>query len=499
MVTERINLSQLNPKFFAYGSFPIYLLRFFSLIFSATYDSATLYGRMISAIFDSFTVILVVRLYYLLFKSAKSSLLAGLIYSLSFFPIQLSHFYAVDTILNCFIFFTLYQLVRFYQTQKLRHAVFSGIGFGLSLATKISATMLIFSIGATLTVNLFLSLVKKTRYRRQKLKNIIFCFSLIIFLTVITFIFSEPYAVLDFPTFWRQINEQQTMTRNAFVFPYTLQYVNTTPYLYHLKNIFLWGLGPVLGILALFGGVFTITKLIKGLFSPGNEESEGSQLIILVFFFVYFLATGGFAVKFMRYCLPLYPIFAIFISHLSFSLPKKFSLLIPPFLICHLFWLYAFFSIYRFPNTRVQATDWINQNIPPGSTILREHWDDGLPLGYTSDYNLQELALYESDNNPEKWPLINQQLNEGNYLIIASNRLYTPLLKLTDCSRLPPDRCYSKTASYYRDLFSGKLAYQKVAEFTSYPQIFGFTINDQSADESFTVYDHPKIIIFKKI
>lgn len=498
MVSERISSSQLNPKFFAYGSFPIYLLHFISYLFSANYDSATLYGRILSAIFDSFTVILIIRLFYLLFKSSKASLLAGLIYALSFFPIQLSHFYAVDTILNCFIFFTLYQLVKFFQTQKLHHAVFSGIGFGLSLATKISATMLICSIGATLTVNFLLSLLKKTRYHQEKLTRIITSAILILFFTVFTFILSEPYAILDFPTFWQQINEQRAMTRNAFIFPYTLQYVNTTSYLYHLKNIFLWGLGPILGILALLGGIFTLLKLFKGLFSPGNEESEGSQLIIFVFFFAYFLTTGAFAVKFMRYCLPLYPVFAIFISQFLFSLRKNFFPLVLLFFIFHLFWLSAFYSIYRLPNTRVQATTWIKRNIPPGSAILREHWDDGLPLGYFFDYKFEELALYESDTNPEKWPKINQQLISGDYLIIASNRLYTPLQKLTNCQELPSGKCYLQTGQYYQDLFSGKLGYQKIAEFTSYPQIFGLTINDQSADESFTVYDHPKVMIFKK-
>jgi len=42
-----------------------------------------------------------------------------------------------------------------------------------------------------------------------------------------------------------------------------------------------------------------------------------------------------------------------------------------------------------------------------------------------------------------------------------------------------------------------------VAEFTSYPHIkIGskqLEIIDDKADESFTVYDHPKIMIFKKV
>jgi len=68
------------------------------------------------------------------------------------------------------------------------------------------------------------------------------------------------------------------------------------------------------------------------------------------------------------------------------------------------------------------------------------------------------------------------------------------------CAKLPSDRCYQRTAIYYQELFSGKLGFKKVAEFTQYPTIpfLNIEIDDQKADESFTVYDHPKVMIFKK-
>ena len=96
---------------------------------------------------------------------------------------------------------------------------------------------------------------------------------------------------------------------------------------------------------------------------------------------------------------------------------------------------------------------------------------------------------------------MNEKLNRANYIIIASNRLYIPLQKLADCKKYKS--CYPMTADYYQKLFSGKLNFKKVAEFSAYPELnifnIKFKINDDSADESFTVYDHPKIIIFKKI
>ena len=518
--------STLNPHFFAYGSFPIYFLKLISFLFSfidptfLTYEKMNLVGRFISAIFDSLTVLIIYKITLSIFESQKKALFSAIFYALSILPIQLSHFYAVDTVLNFFIFFTLYHAICLYQKFNFKNAFFVGLGFGLSLATKISATVLFFSLGICLIVSIFLSLKKEifgeeisffkkikkylrkifsfkfwNQKKQHQFKDIILYFLFIIFVTEIIFLICEPFAILNFNEFWKQLNEQRLMTKNAFVFPYTLQYVDTIPYLYQLKNIFLWGLGPIFGLISFLGGIFTFSKLIKGLFTPGNEKSEGSQLIILSFFVIYFLIVGNFAVKFNRYCLPLYPIFAIFAANFIFSLKKKNLIIV--FSSLHLLLLFAFMNIYKTPNTRVLATEWINQNIPSGSTILREHWDDGIPLGYNDNLNLIELPLFDSDDNQKKWTTIKKYLESGDYLILASNRLYTPLQKLTDCENLPENKCYTVTANYYKDLFSEKLGYIKVAEFSNYPNIFGFNINDQSADESFTVYDHPKVIIFK--
>jgi hypothetical protein len=165
-----------------------------------------------------------------------------------------------------------------------------------------------------------------------------------------------------------------------------------------------------------------------------------------------------------------------------------------------LVWPVSFITIYLYPTTRVQASTWIYQHIPPQAVLATEHWDDPLPIGGTIAYRIETLPLYDADT-PEKWQQINASLKRSDYILLASNRLYTPLMKLTDCPKLPPGRCYPKTAAYYQKLFNGQLGFIKVAEFTQYPTIpfFDLPIDDQAADESFTVYDHPKIMIFKKL
>ena len=121
---------------------------------------------------------------------------------------------------------------------------------------------------------------------------------------------------------------------------------------------------------------------------------------------------------------------------------------------------------------------------------------------YNSEkYTFESLTLYDLPDNEDKWAKINNKLSRSKYLIISSNRLYIPLTKLKDCNKYLS--CYPKTAKYYDDLFSEKRGFKKEAEFTSYPFIklgkFKLEIKDDTADESFTVYDHPKVMIFKKI
>lgn len=506
--------SQWNPHFFAYGSFPLYLLKAASNLLSmaypslATYDHIQLVGRIISALADMGTVLLIYLFGKKLF-SKKIGLIAAFFYSISVFPIQAAHFYAVDSLLTFFIAVTLYQLVNFYHSPSFRFALCVGIFFGLSLATKISAVVLISAIGLALAAD-FLLLFLQTPHKPHIwfphipvfLRHLIFKGGIITATTLVTFLVFEPYALIDFPTFLLHNTQQSQMTHDAFIFPYTLQYVGKLPYIYELKNVFLWGQGPVIAFLT-FTGTLYVTYLTL------RKEKVGKwpyEVIILTFFWAYFFVVGKFAVGWMRYMLPLYPLLCLFAAVLFEKLlnifPSKLYViryLLYAYLLFAIIWPLSFLSIYTKPPTRVTASEWINKNIPAGKTLALEHWDDSLPLFGQQNYRIETLELYNPDTK-EKWETINRQLAISDYIILASNRLYIPLSKLTDCDILPPGRCYKQTANYYKNLFSGKLGFTKIAEFEVFPTIpfSNIQIDDSSADESFTVYDHPKILIFKK-
>lgn len=461
--------SPWNPHFFAYGSFPLYLLKIVGYILSTfnplygIYDQINLVGRFLSALFDLGTLFIIFLLGRKLFN-AQVGLLGALFYSASVLPIQLSHFYAVDTLLAFFVLLTLYALACFYERPTKIRAVMVGILFGLSLATKISASVLIIAIGMTIAVD-FLLLFLKNPHRPHIwlphlpafMKRLVLEGVLIAIATITTFAIVEPYAFIDFQTFWLHNMQQRQMTYDPFTFPYTLQYVGKTPYLYELKNIFLWGQGPILATLSFLGTAFVVFQTMK--------QWNNRTIIILIFFFSYFLVVGNFAIGFMRYMLPLYPLLSLFAAVLFFRLLNVMKNLNKnPFILNTLYlmlytalliWPLSFINIYTKPNTRVLASQWINKNIPNGSTLAIEHWDDPLPLFGQEKYQILTLPLYEADTEL-KWEMINEKLTQTDYIILASNRLYTPLMKLTDCDKLPLEKCYFDTAQYYSRLFSGQ-------------------------------------------
>lgn len=131
-----------------------------------------------------------------------------------------------------------------------------------------------------------------------------------------------------------------------------------------------------------------------------------------------------------------------------------------------------------------------------GSIIINESsWDDGLPLrhgGYDPFGGLYRgltLELYDNDDVVKRDRMIDI-LNRGDYIVISSNRQTDSLVRL-------PTR-YPMTIRYYEALFSGELGFELADEFISDPNFGPWVMPDQTAEEPFTVYDHPRVLIFEK-
>ncbi len=146
-------------------------------------------------------------------------------------------------------------------------------------------------------------------------------------------------------------------------------------------------------------------------------------------------------------------------------------------------------------------------------------WDDAIPYPVDGFSPYSDTAgIYRGDLNFEMYWADNElklqkfetNLDSADYIFITSSRQWGTTTRV-------PER-YPLTTFYYRNLlgcpedadiewcygvaepgtFEGNLGFELVATFQSDPNIGSFKINDQASEEAFTVYDHPKVLIFKK-
>jgi hypothetical protein len=154
------------------------------------------------------------------------------------------------------------------------------------------------------------------------------------------------------------------------------------------------------------------------------------------------------------------------------------------------FYAVAFHHIYTEPSTRMAASDWIVANVPPGSTIVNEHWDDSLPVGGgAAGYKGLVLPVFDADDG-DKLRKLYDGLAHADYYILSSPRAWLTIGKL-------PDR-FPLMARFYEELFAGRLGYAGAASFTSEPELFGLRFHDVGAEEAFWVYDHAPVTIMRR-
>ncbi len=477
--------SQLDPNFFAYGGFLIYLYRATGDILAIltqnnswvyNWNQINIIGRFYSALFSSLTIPLVFILARSVFNK-YTALIASLLTTFTVSFIQTAHFSITENFLIFISIVICILSIKLLEAGNLKNYILCGFFIGIAVATKTTALPFVIF---PLTVHI-LSMAKRPYNFIKRVGSIIIF--LITSLSVFTFF--SPYTFLKWGKFMESMRYESGVALGTLPVPYTLQFTHTISYLFQIKN-FIWQMGPI-AYLLVPSVIFLILNIVK---------TKNHKLILFIAFpLIYFLYVGHWHTKFIRFMLPLLPFIIIMISYLIYWLLNKKlvgKLIAVTLISLTMLWSFAFFSIYTREQTRITASKWIYKNIPTGSVILGEHWDDGLPISIDSlspaTYNIEQLKIYDSDNN-EKINYYSEKLSNANYIIINSRRLYGTLINL-------PEK-YPITSRYYKLLFDNKLGYQKVAEFSSYPSIFGLEINDDTSEETFQVYEHPKVIILK--
>lgn len=491
------NSSSLNPKnagydFFVYGTLPVTVTKLVAaMTHMDNYRDITQLGRGLSAVMEGLTLLGVVviatrwRRYYGL--NPWLPVAAGWAYALMVLPIQLAHFYTTDIWVNLMALVTIYLGWRYQAEGRLRNWLGMGIVWGMALASKLSAGLL-----APLLLVLGIMGALKERRWRKRLGELIWLGVSLGVLTYGSLRLTNPY-MFERADWWQpkisltlmaNIKALNGWNNDQVWFPPAVQWIGKPAVIYALVNLVWLGVGVVIAGLVGWGS----WQMVK----RGKGQGWWGIGLIYGWVVVIFGYQSSQFVKAMRYFIFIYPWLAILAGMGLVSLRVKWVRWLV--IAAMMGWPLMFLSIYVKPHSRVVASMWMEENIPNDSTILFEHWDDGLPvvpLKKPVKFKADQLPVFDPDTEA-KWQLMRQKLDEADYYILTSNRGWGSIPKV-------PEK-YPLMGQFYRDLMAGKTNYQLIKEFTSYPSLtylgLPITWSDDWADETFTVYDHPKVMVF---
>ncbi|OGK24664.1 hypothetical protein A3A46_01360 [Candidatus Roizmanbacteria bacterium RIFCSPLOWO2_01_FULL_37_13] len=544
-----------NPNFFAYGQFPLYLgyvivfiMEFFDgdLGIPISFEEAAFSLRIISAVASILNVFLLLKVIRLLSnqvikeKTSKSFSITQLLITLlllifSPFFIQFAHFGTTESLIMLFYSSLVYLSIKISinELYSKKNLFLMSLISGLAVATKISSVLMLI---------LPLALIIDLRKTNILARIISICYFLA--LTLVVSIIFSPHNFISFAQFLGSMKYESDVALGSYRAFYSRQFEGINPIFFQLVKIFPYSLGWPAFIFFIFGFIFLPFKL----------EFNVLRLAILAGF----IPNAFLYAKWTRFMTPILPLMLTMSVLFVFRvIPMKMAI----YKIRQLIWISAFagmtmlmvipglayLSIYQNPDVRFTASEWIYKNIPGNSYILFETANvvdipiesPASPAGRqkskvkSQNYQMISFNFYDLDENPSLQTELRQHLAKADYMFIPSRRifanhycrnikyqrsnikttyqnsnisvilnLFQNLNQKESCQYLR--KKYPLLNDYYDKLFSGELGFVKVAEFNAFPkiQLLGKTIlefPDEEAEETWTVFDHPVIRIYKKI
>ena len=327
------------------------------------------------------------------------------------------------------------------------------------------------------------------------------------------FILLNPHAVLSPAHYWLPTGPPKLLwnllyTAGAYrevPLAWTFQFVGTQPYLYQLTHVYPYALGWPLMIVVVIATVYWLARLVTG--------QAGTAWPVIVAMALLLLGMAGVWVKMIRYVLPQIPLFCLLGGGMLAALAGArqrwwrgmgyITLVLT--LLVSTGWCVAYLNIYRHPDNRLAAVDYVRSQAVPGSNILIEEDDTwgiaGLSL-WTSlpqfavriydpyhiehDYYGQPIPAEKVD---QKRQYLQGHLQWADYLILTG-------LRRERISHLSEQ--FPVITKFYRQLFGGELGWRMVAEFNNGPRLGRIRIDDSGSEPTFRLFDHPQVYVFAK-
>lgn len=492
-----------NPHFFAYGQFPLYLGYFLIQLYhllvgrlggEINFIEAVMSLRIIAATASVINVFILMKIIQLLAISILNQniwryTLHVTSYTIFIFLpyfIQFSHFGTTESLLMLFYSLVVYFTLQLFNKLKWRTIFLLALVVGLAIATKISSLIFLVVPLFTIILNLESKFLKQNRLDVMR-----YAFVFVLLTGIFALLFS-PHNLISWQDFFNALRYESATALGSLKVFYTRQFEDTIPIWFQLTKIFPYALGWPTYLLSVLGFVFLSWR---------KKEINFLRFAFLI----YFIPNAFLYTKWTRFMAPIFPIMSIFAVLFILSI-LRYTLYVTRFAIFILIFAsiipgFAYLSIYQNPDVRFTASDWIYKNIPANSYILSETANViDLPIMSPKSkaksqkpYKVIPFNFYDLDGDVKLQAELKNHLAKADYIFVPSRRIFMNLRK--------DDLMLN---SYYQKLFSGELGVTKVAEFSSYPKISLlrktlFEFPDEQAEETWTVFDHPVIRIYRKV
>ncbi|MEX2273406.1 MAG: glycosyltransferase family 39 protein [Vicinamibacterales bacterium] len=511
----------LAPKFFMYSPGPMYMLIGVLSAYEALVrplelvgirDGVTfmVMGRAISATLGTATIPLVFLLARRVAGPRAGMLAAGLL-AVSVIHLRDSHFFSVDVSLTFFCVLTWLAAMHIAGRARVRSYVAAGVAFGAAVLCKYSAAFLapVIAVAHLASPRTFAwpgALQQRGALLRWVLTGIV---PLVVALA--TFLLLDPHVYLHYDKFRADVAElvTQPMEMGANAGVWAAHFTGIAPRTYWFTNLLWWGLGPALEIWGLMGVAWLLWMRTR------------ASLTAAAFPIFYFIAAGQTALPFIRYTVPLAPALAVAAGVLSADLLGRARwrrpALAATWIVCvtTTLWALAYMNVFVKPDVRLQASQYLLRHVQKDAHILIEPTHNTPPTGryltepaFDADYMIwgpqgerhDYYRMYALDTyrhlysrrptDDQKREYIAQRLALADYILMDDTyvQFYDAL----------PASEHGVVKEYYRKLFAGELGFKLQRSFKVYPSLFGVSINDDEAELTFRLFDHPRIYLFTR-
>jgi 4-amino-4-deoxy-L-arabinose transferase-like glycosyltransferase len=483
----RVGPNQLVPDFHAYNGLAVYLPRLLTeLLFAIGFLQGTgpadiaWSARLLSATASMATVVVMYRIANNVFDE-RSALLAAFLAVMAPALIQAAHFGTTESFLVLVI--SLLALVAvghlMLRVGNPRAAVLYGLVLGIGLGFKTTAaSFFILPIAAFLL-----------RRNGETLASRLAWLTASGMLAFAILLLTTPQIIATPASYFATMKFENDVVRGTVDVFWTYQFHDTVKGLFQLKQL-PWMLDPLSSLLIAPGILLLLWQ------SYSDRNSARLLLPLLLCSLCYTTIVFSWQAKFIRYLLPLMPMFILASVATFHAVGRRFGdAKALPLGITMALSVFLFGSqqaaLYLRPDSRVEAWRYLVGNMAPRDTLLIEPVDVGPPFPGADKLaiTVKPLPLI-APSGPHKLEDIADLLSAGQWMVISSRRHHMVLPGMHD--RFP------EICGYYAALWNGTLGYDVQKTFSRRGRgILSKLDPSDLAEETFSVFDSPRTFVLK--